>query len=160
MSKGKHTAHGDYFQGRGGMHLQVTYRGPDTDDVDVDLRSEGAKMPARPTQSRWEMRLFQKPTSWRGTIYHMPRQIGELDFLGTRVVPAIDFDSLDDVQLYYGPGLKTMDNTAVQWYGQLKIRKPGHYYFCTRSDDGSHLWIFGRMLVNNGGSHGARTICR
>jgi len=160
MTKGKHSVHGDYFQGRGGMHLQVTYRGPDTDDVDVDLRSEGVKMPKRPAQSKWEMRLFQKPRSWRGTIYRMPRQIGELDYIGTRVVPAIDFDSLDDVQRYYGPELKSMDNTAIQWYGQLKIRKPGHYYFCTRSDDGSHLWIFGRMLVNNGGAHGARTICR
>jgi len=156
MSKGKHKVHGDYFQGGGGMHMQVTYRGPDTDDKDEDLRSEGASMPKRVPESKWEMRLFQ--TEDKKFIGNRMPNVGVLNFLGSVVVPAIDFNELSELQRYY-PKLKTADNTAIQWYGQLAIRKSGNYLFCTESDDGSHLWFDGKRVVNNGGSHGNRQSC-
>ena len=154
LARGKHTVHGDYFQGGGGMNMQVTYRGPDTDDKDELMRSEGGTLPKQLPESQWEMRLFQKDSF----IGHRMPNVGTLKFVGTRVVPAIDFNELSELQRYY-PQLKTADNTAIQWYGELTIHKPGHYLFCTESDDGSHLWFNGQMVVNNGGSHGNRQYC-
>ena len=157
MSHGTHSVHGNYFNSRGsGTVLQVTYRGPDTDDKDVNLRSEGAKMPKREPESQWEMRLFQ--TEDKKFIGHRMPNVGTLSFKGLAVVPAIDFKDIRELQRYY-PNIKSADNTACQWFGKVAIRKPGHYMFCTESDDGSHLWFDGTMIVNNGGSHGNRQYC-
>ena len=43
--------------------------------------------------------------------------------------------------------------------GTVHIHRAGTYKFCTRSDDGSKLWVRGRMVVNNDGLHGPRTRC-
>jgi hypothetical protein len=156
MSKGDHKVHGDYFQGGGGMHMQVTYRGPDTDDKDEDLRSEGGTLPKRVPESKWEMRLFQTLNN-KNIGNNMPN-VGLLNFFGSVVVPAIDFNSLEKLQRYY-PKLKTVDNIAIQWFGEHTINKPGNYLFCTESKDGSRLWFNGEMVVNNGGTHGNQQIC-
>ena len=47
-------------------------------------------------------------------------------------------------------------HVAVVWTGHIKITKAGHYTFSTTSDDGSHLWIDGIRVVDNGGLHPAR----
>jgi hypothetical protein len=153
MSHGKHTVHGDYFNGGGGMHLQVTYRGTDTDDKDVDMRSDGAKMPKREPQSKWEMRLFQS----KENLKSFPN-MGTLDFLGSHVVPAIDFNSMAALQRYY-KDLKSPDNLGAQWFGQLTIRNAGNYLFCVESNEGAHLWVDGTLVVNDGGRHGNRQSC-
>jgi hypothetical protein len=41
------------------------------------------------------------------------------------------------------------------WYG--KIARQGEYDFRLESDDGSHLLIDGKQVVNNGGNHGMET---
>jgi len=48
------------------------------------------------------------------------------------------------------------DRLAGTWTGMLEIELPGTYTFSTKSDDGSHLYVDGTMVVNNGGLHGAR----
>jgi len=48
------------------------------------------------------------------------------------------------------------DRLAGTWTGMLEIILPGTYYFSTKSDDGSHLYVDGEMVVDNGGLHGAR----
>lgn len=45
---------------------------------------------------------------------------------------------------------------SIEWYGQLRIEEPGSYTFWTESDDGSWLYIDGRLVVDNGGRHGPR----
>lgn len=48
------------------------------------------------------------------------------------------------------------DSFAFEFNAYLKIPKKGVYRFYTYSDDGSKLFIDGKEVVNNDGSHGAR----
>ncbi len=41
----------------------------------------------------------------------------------------------------------------VRWIGRIKIPRDTKYTFFTESDDGSRLWIDGKMVVDNGGVH-------
>jgi hypothetical protein len=45
-------------------------------------------------------------------------------------------------------------NFYATWAGSLKIEKPGKYKFFLESDDGSRMYLDGKLLVNNGGTHG------
>ena len=46
---------------------------------------------------------------------------------------------------------------SARWTGYLSVDQPGLYTFATTSDDGSSLAIDGRVVVDNGGRHGAVT---
>ncbi len=46
------------------------------------------------------------------------------------------------------------DNFAIRYVGELMIGEPGRYRFNLGSDDGSILWIDGKVVVNNDGVHG------
>jgi hypothetical protein len=46
---------------------------------------------------------------------------------------------------------------SVRWRGYLAVSGPGTYRFATSSDDGSWVWVDGRLVVDNGGSHGLLT---
>jgi hypothetical protein len=48
------------------------------------------------------------------------------------------------------------DQYAVTYDGYIKIDKEGDYTFYTFSDDGSILYIDGKEIVNNDGSHGTK----
>jgi hypothetical protein len=67
----------------------------------------------------------------------------------TRVDTAIDFDwgkgSPD-------PSVPT-DHFSAQWQGTLDVPASGRWRFFLASDDGAHLSIDGRSVVNNGGTH-------
>ncbi|MFN3484874.1 MAG: PA14 domain-containing protein [Planctomycetota bacterium] len=41
----------------------------------------------------------------------------------------------------------------VRWTGLLRVPRDGTYTFYLESDDGSRLWIDGRLVVENGGLH-------
>lgn len=45
---------------------------------------------------------------------------------------------------------------SLIWSGYVNIEKPGRYTFATRSDDGSCIFLGGRLLVDNGGEHATR----
>ena len=46
------------------------------------------------------------------------------------------------------------ENFYVKWTGAVKADKPGKYKFAVESDDGSRMFVDGKPVVNNGGSHG------
>jgi len=47
---------------------------------------------------------------------------------------------------------------SVEWEGFIHITKEGIYQFATKSDDGSHLFIDGKHVVDNGDPHALRYI--
>src|SRR5579862_29823 len=51
------------------------------------------------------------------------------------------------------PGTDMADHFYVRWIGRIKIPRDGKFTFFTESDDGSRLWIDGRIVVDNGGLH-------
>jgi len=52
------------------------------------------------------------------------------------------------------PQRKEADQFALRFTGTLQIPKSGKYQFYCASDDGSRLYIDGKMVVNNDGLHG------
>ena len=48
---------------------------------------------------------------------------------------------------------KLLDNFYVRWTGVLKAPKDGSYKFYLNSDDGSRLFVDGKQVVDNGGTH-------
>lgn len=59
----------------------------------------------------------------------------------------ISVDGLED---------KINDDTAIAYDGFIHVKKEGLYYFSTRSDDGSKMYIDGNLIVNNDGDHGVQ----
>jgi len=51
------------------------------------------------------------------------------------------------------PGTDMADHFYARWSGRIKIPRDGKYTFFTESDDGSRLWIDGKVVVDNGGLH-------
>jgi hypothetical protein len=51
------------------------------------------------------------------------------------------------------PGTQLVDNFYVRWTGVLRAPKDGRYKFYLESDDGSRLFVDGKEVVNNGGTH-------
>lgn len=48
------------------------------------------------------------------------------------------------------------ENTALVFQGQINIETDGQYTFSTLSDDGSKLYIDGKLTVDNDGDHGVQ----
>jgi hypothetical protein len=47
---------------------------------------------------------------------------------------------------------------AMQFHSYLQIEKGGKYTFYINSNDGSQLFVDDKLLIDNGGEHGAREI--
>ena len=51
------------------------------------------------------------------------------------------------------PGTVMTDHFYVRWTGRIRMPRDGKITFFTESDDGSRLWIDGKIVVDNGGLH-------
>jgi beta-glucosidase len=49
------------------------------------------------------------------------------------------------------------DNFSVVWKGRIKPSKSGMYELQLRSDDGSRLYVNGKLIIDNWGIHGSET---
>jgi hypothetical protein len=58
------------------------------------------------------------------------------------------------------PGSVPGDNYVWIFDGTVTIEKAGIYTFCSRSQDGSYIFINDNVVVNNGGIHPTRRICQ
>ncbi len=73
-----------------------------------------------------------------------------------------DFDKLKPVKTGEAPDFelsvaKRLNNCALKFDGLLKIETEGSYTFHLTSDDGSKLWIDGKVVVNHDGIHAPAT---
>jgi mannan endo-1,4-beta-mannosidase len=71
-----------------------------------------------------------------------------------RIDAAIDFKDRDGK---FGD-TEFKEHFYVRWAGLLRAPKDGVYSLYTTSDDGSRLWIDGKLIVDNGGVHGPEQV--
>ena len=65
---------------------------------------------------------------------------------------AVNFPSTGGV--WRGLSNRYRNNFVARFTGALRVPRTGWYNFWTNSDNGSKLWINGRVVVNNDGLHG------
>lgn len=97
-----------------------------------------------------------------------PGLVGEYYEIGR---PLSDFPSTEglrplirrtDPEISFGPtvlgaedfgGTGLEDRFYVRWSGRLRVPEGGRYVIYLASDDGSRLYLDGRLLIDNGGVH-------
>ncbi len=72
------------------------------------------------------------------------------DNIKSRIYKTFTLVSARDMDM--APG----DTFSARWQGYIRIDKPGTYSFRLESDDGSRLYINGKKVVSNDGSHELR----
>jgi PA14 domain/GDSL-like Lipase/Acylhydrolase family len=99
--------------------------------------------------------IFLVPILWvwpqRGVtvaFYANPRWGGDPTLVREERKINLDFMTADSMSF-------PQQNFSVEWNGWLRTDRDGEYTFYTTSDDGSTLEIDGRVVVDNGGVHGA-----
>jgi hypothetical protein len=76
-----------------------------------------------------------------------------------RVDPQIDFSSMSGA-LKVWPDVLLKEYFAVQWLGVVKVPEDGSYSFFLKSDDGSRLYVDGKLLIDNDGKHSTAEISK
>ena len=56
-----------------------------------------------------------------------------------------------------GPEGLPADNFSIRWTGKLTVPESGQYLMATTSDDGTRLYLDGKLIVDNWGDHGMET---
>jgi hypothetical protein len=156
LTAGDHRVDIEGFQRAGGVFQDATYSGPDTGDSFLYIHSKGkgaGDAPPQPAKSEFLMRMYGCPT---GHLTYT-KDLAFLDFKGEAKIPYIQYNGLND----FRKDIKETPSSNYEWaiYGNLKIQRAGEYTFCTTSQDGSFLYVDGRMVVNNDGLHGAVQRC-
>jgi hypothetical protein len=162
LSAGDHEVTGRFFENGGGAYYRVTYYGPDTNNAEVVMPSAGfegnCSVPEAtcPCGAGWCSKWFYNPLG-TGAILRFP----DVDKLNPQAVMTLSsMDVPDDGAfgrlLGRGGGFT---NVAAQFSGVLSIKQSGTYRLCSISDDGSHVFLDGEDLVDNGGLHGMAKKC-
>ena len=88
-----------------------------------------------------------------GAIIRMP-DFDRLTPVYTFITPNLDVPKRDYTQGFPTPEMRTVvENFAIRFRGELAIDIPGKYHFGLYSDDGSKLYIDGKLVVDNDGIH-------
>ncbi len=91
-----------------------------------------------------------------GLIGHYYKHNGKTDAAPAKVKPfLVRVDKQVNFKEAGGEfyGSKLADGFMVRWSGVLRVAKAGAYTFYTHSDDGSRLYINGKLVVENWGPH-------
>jgi len=93
-------------------------------------------------------------------FYYVGRAMSDFPYdLVATSVPNAEFIE-DQIPFYGDKDFNKLDKNAphdrfaATWTGMLEVEEGGIYTFTTESDDGSHAYVDGKMVVDNGGLHG------
>jgi hypothetical protein len=101
------------------------------------------------------------PDGLRGRIYFMKDSWSSLpDFRKLKARGTIYTTSLNvppqNFELGFPGVTRRFEWFAIDYTGRFWVKNPGVYRFHLLSDDGSRLWIDGRLVVDNDGIHAPR----
>jgi len=91
-----------------------------------------------------------------GEYFHVGQPLADFPEIGAnqkplfrRVDRQVNFECADEK---FGDA-KLREYFFIRWTGLLRVPRDGKYRFFTLSDDGSRLYIGGKLVVDNGGLH-------
>ena len=148
LTRGYHFIKVAWFERSGGEVLKVFYSGADTGGKEegIDGYHFASVLPGA-NGKLWYM---------GDEIERFPSAVTDGSLASSNVIQtdAIDFRNKGDFREYAPdfPG----ERFAGIWKGDIEIVREGKYQFFLRSRDGSHLFVDGIKLIDNGGSHGGR----
>jgi len=103
------------------------------------------------------------PDGLRGQIYFLKFESNELPNLkkmkpvGTIYTTSLNIPPQNFDQGF--PGVtKRFEWFAIEYSGKFWVQFPGIYRFSLLSDDGSKLWIDGKLVIDNDGIHAPREV--
>jgi hypothetical protein len=114
------------------------------DDADM-----GA-LPVVPPPSQWMMRVYGTG-KYGGPLIKVP-DVSGMEYKGEAKIQYVYFRDYNDIRNMV-PATPT-SRYAWQIYGKVHVEIPGQYEWCSSSDDGSHLYIDSKKVVDNDGLHG------
>ncbi len=92
-----------------------------------------------------------------GEYYSMPDGLEDFPTIPDSTKPVIkrmdrniNVDSTEDAW----PKTQLVDRFYIRWTGVIRPPSAGKYTLYTESDDGSRVFVNGKLVVNNGGLHG------
>ncbi|MEO6135547.1 MAG: PA14 domain-containing protein [Ginsengibacter sp.] len=146
LKAGKHAISVGFFQGTGAGILKVSYSGPGIAKSIIPLSrlfriTEESLLPAVNPANTINGLDYQY---YEGTGYTLVPNFSGLTAIKTGTTT--DFN----VSMANRP-----ENYALNFNGFIEVPTDGQYTFYTNSDDGSLLYIDGKLVVNNDGLHGS-----
>ena len=131
------------------------------DDFPASATFEGlckkAAVPPTCTQISTPLLLGMNP-GFITDFYYVGKDISDFPYdVVTTSVPNSEFVA-DQIPFYDDDQFNKLDKNvppdrfAMTWTGMLGVEVGGTYTFTTESDDGSHLYVDGKMVVDNGGA--------
>jgi hypothetical protein len=103
------------------------------------------------------------PSGLRGEVFLIPKNIQTIPkFEKLKALGYIYTDSLNIPNRDFNVGFPGITDRfewfAIDYTGRFYVQNPGIYRFSLTSDDGSMLYIDGKLIIDNGGVHPARTL--
>jgi cytochrome c len=114
----------------------------------VDLQPRDVKNQAEKGEKPGLAYNVYKHTTFDGSQYDLPKTSSPI---ASGVAPRVH---MDDAYIQSLPS-EFRENVYAEFSGFIAIEEEGNYVFRLISDDGSHLYIDDKELVNNEGFHGA-----
>ena len=113
----------------------------------------------------WKPGLYFEAYNWNGKMLNQMGSPLSLEWSGAGSKPMTAHPEFK-MPVWYSndndfkraiPGFNKNDKYIMRFRGMYKATHRGRYYFRTRSDDGSMLYLDKKLVVDNDGNHGMRT---
>merc|ERR1719359_2733450 len=162
LNKGHASMKVVFFEAGGGAGLVVDWSGPGIGRTRLNGRyMRSRKSPTKKKKPKPRQRNGWKAQFWRGV-----KGVKNVQQAQHHIIRRPDSPQKTMIvhSLYYpettghwkGLDSRFNDAFAARFTGTVNVPRTGYYNFWTKSDDGSKLWVYGKLVVNNDGLHGMR----
>jgi hypothetical protein len=159
LVKGQHNIRLEYFEKGGGAAMELQWRAK---GVKGAAAGESTFVARWLFGNKWKTITskhlrYQIKKGFREEVFYVAAKdrlpdLNKVRAANQRAVKAVNYPNTKKKW----PRFTRADNFAVRWSGTLKMTNPGTYKFSLSSDDGSRMFLNGKLTINNDGLHAWR----